>query len=181
MSFNVQDWYKALNEGDVVFSFKGDITSELITNVLEVIESKLDDTPERAKVRKKVYNVMVECLQNLFHHGIKDVTNENNSDKHFGIFVIKRIEFGYKLFSGNFVSNSRIQYLTDRLEQINSMSKEELKSLYKLILNNQEFSNKGGGGLGMIDIARKTESKFHYNFYKINDEFSFYNLNIDVE
>lgn len=180
MSFNVQDWYKIKSEGDVIISYKGEITSDLITNVLEVVESKLDETPEKSKIRKKVYNVLVESLQNLFHHGQGDVS-ENNMNIRFGVFIVTRIEFGYNVLTGNFVNNERVQFLTDRLNQINSLSKEELKSLYKMILNNQEFSFKGGGGLGMIDIARKTDSKLNYEFYKIDDKHTFYTLNINIE
>ena len=60
------------------------------------------------------------------------------------------------------------------------MTKDELKSLYKLILNNQEFSNKGGGGLGMIDMARKTGSKLDYAFFEIDDSNSFYTFDIEI-
>jgi hypothetical protein len=68
MSFNLQESFKKMNEGDVLLAYKGSITTELITNVLEVIESKLDDINTASAVRKKVYNVLVESLQNLFHH-----------------------------------------------------------------------------------------------------------------
>ncbi|GAB4290010.1 MAG: SiaB family protein kinase [Marinilabiliales bacterium] len=180
MSFDFREWYEKMSEGDVIISYQGEITSDLITNVLEVVESKLDDTPERSKIRKKVYNVLVECLQNLYHHSLGNVL-ENNINGKFGAFILSRIEFGYNIITGNFVKNERVQFLTDRINQINSLSKEELKSLYKMILNNQEFSEKGGGGLGMIDIARKTDSKLNYEFYKINDMFSFYTININIE
>ena len=68
MSFNIQDYYSELNEGEVLLAYKGSISSDLINNVLDAVESKLQDFNERSKVRKKVYNVLVESLQNLFHH-----------------------------------------------------------------------------------------------------------------
>ena len=42
------------------------------------------------------------------------------------------------------------------------------------------MSLKGGGGLGMIDIARKTGQKLEYDFLKVDDKFSFFTLNIKV-
>ncbi|MGE3825971.1 MAG: DUF6272 family protein, partial [Bacteroidia bacterium] len=65
-------------------------------------------------------------------------------------------------------------------ERINSMTSEELKTLYKEILNNDQLSSKGGGGLGMIDIARKTGEKLNFNFVEINNKYSFFSLNIKV-
>ena len=57
---------------------------------------------------------------------------------------------------------------------------DELKDYYKQILNNGEMSLKGGGGLGMIDIARKTGQKLGYNFEQIDEKVSFFSLNIRV-
>ena len=60
------------------------------------------------------------------------------------------------------------------------MSKEELKEFYKKTLNNGQMSKKGGGGLGMIDIARKTGEKLDYNFLEIDNKVSFFTLNIKI-
>lgn len=67
-----------------------------------------------------------------------------------------------------------------RLDEINKLSKEELKDYYKAVLNNGQMSAKGGGGLGMIDIARKTGQKLKYNFMPIDDMYSFFSLNIKI-
>ena len=73
-----------------------------------------------------------------------------------------------------------INGLRARLDEVNSLNKEELKEYYKRILNNGEMSMKGGGGLGMIDIARKTGEKLDYNFLEIDNKVSFFTLNIKV-
>ena len=62
MSFNVNDFYTQLTNSNVVLSFKGSITSEVINKTLEAIETKLAEINEDGKVRKKMYNVLVECL-----------------------------------------------------------------------------------------------------------------------
>ncbi len=67
-----------------------------------------------------------------------------------------------------------------RLDEVNSLDKEQLKEYYKKVLNNGEMSLKGGGGLGMIDIARKTGEKLEYNFLEIDNKVSFFTLNIKV-
>ena len=53
------------------------VTSELLTTILSIMESKMDAYEEKPKVKKKVFNVLVECLQNLYHHIDKDsITKE---------------------------------------------------------------------------------------------------------
>ena len=70
----IYDIYKKLEEKNVLLSFKGMITSELLTTILQIMESKMDHIDEKPKVKKKVFNILVECLQNLYHHIDKDET-----------------------------------------------------------------------------------------------------------
>ena len=68
MSFNLKEYYINLSKGDVILAYKGSITSELINDILEAVEKKLEEANEDSKLRKKIYNVLVESMQNLFHH-----------------------------------------------------------------------------------------------------------------
>lgn len=175
--FDLNTWFTKATKGNVIMTYQGEITAELITNVLSSLEDRLEQTNEDSKVKKKVYNVLVESLQNLYHH-IDEAPSDINLDKNFAIFVVSRYGEGYKINTGNFVRKSRVKMIKDRLDQINYLNKEELKSLYKMILNNEEFSPKGGGGLGMIDIARKSGNKLEYEFINYNQEYSFFSLSV---
>lgn len=181
MSFNLDDFYKQLTTGEVVLSFKGSITSEIINGILESIENKLAETNEEGKIRKKMYNVLVECLQNLYHH-IEDLPKEVTGldDRKFGLLVINKHDSGYKITTGNFVSSGRIKPLKDKIDKINSLTQDELKDMYKFILNHQKLTAKGGGGLGLVDIARKTGNKLEYGFQNISKDYYFFNLDIYV-
>lgn len=181
MGFNIEEWNNKFNDGNVILSYNGNITSELITNVLETVETKLNETEEKPKVTRKIYNVLVECLQNLYHH--LDTVQYNGTikgEEKFAMFSIKKDGGGYNVSTGNFVKNSKIQLLRDRIEQLNSMSSDQVKDLYKIVLNNEEYSDKGGGGLGMIDIVKRTQSKIEYSFDKLSDEYSFFYFNVNM-
>ena len=182
MSFDINEYFDQLNEGEVLLAYKGSITSDLISNVLEVVEEKLDDLSETSKIRKKVYNVLVESLQNLYHH-IDDLPDEVRGDLEpkFGVLVVARVESNvYKITTGNFVTSGKIKFLKDKIDKINSLSKEELKDMYKFILNHQKLSAKGGGGLGLVDIARKTGNKLDYKFESLTSEYYFFNLDVTI-
>jgi len=85
----------------------------------------------------------------------------------FGVLVIVREGEFYKVTTGNFVNAKRIKFLKEKIDKINSLTKDELKDMYKFILNHQKLSAKGGGGLGLVDIARKSGNKLEYEFYII--------------
>lgn len=181
MSFSINEYYSKLSQGDVLLAYKGSITSELINEVLEAVEEKLEKVNESGKTRKKLYNVLVESLQNLYHHiEVSHEGVEESLDPKFGVLVVERDNEQYKVITGNFILTNKIQFLKEKIDKINSMSKEELKDMYKFILNHQKISAKGGGGLGLVDIARKTGKSITYEFYQYNDKYSFFNLTIEV-
>lgn len=178
---DVFDIYDKMERNNILLSFKGEITSDLLTSILQIMENKMDNMQEEPKMKKKVYNVLVECLQNLYHHldDCADVVGINEKVRS-AIFMIGKLENKYSIFTGNYILNENIHGLKSRLDEVNSLTKEELKEYYKKVLNNGEMSLKGGGGLGMIDIARKTGEKLEYNFLDIDNKVSFFTLNIKV-
>jgi len=179
MMLDIYDFYDKMERNNILLSFKGDITSELLTSILQIMESKLENLQEEPKVKKKVYNVLVECLQNLYHH--MDEVDMVKSDKtRSAIFMIGKLESRYNVITGNYIRKENVELLSGRLEKINALTQDQLKEYYKKVLANGEMSAKGGGGLGMIDIARKTGQKLNYNFMPIDDQYAFFSLNIKI-
>lgn len=182
MSFDVNEYYSKLKEKGVLLSYLGSVTSDVINTVLENIERKFVEINEVTIVRKKVYNVLVESLQNLYHHaeelpeGFQNIADNNK----FGMLIVQKNETGYVIITGNFINSNRIKPLKDKIDKINSLSQDELKDMYKFILNHQKLTAKGGGGLGLVDIARKTGNKIDYSFQNVNKDFYFFNLDIFV-
>lgn len=179
--FDIYDFYEKMEDGKIILSFKGEITSDLLTSILKILESKLVNIGDEPKLRKKVYNVLVEVLQNIYHHN-DGVHAETKSDQKSAIFLVGRInQSDYRIITGNYILNNNVESFKSKLDKINSLSKEELKEFYLDILNNDEYSGKGGGGLGMIDIARKSGQQIGYSFQKVDEEFSFFSLIITVK
>lgn len=182
MSFDINAYFPKLNDQNVLLSYKGSITSDVINQLLESIENKLTEANVDIKVRKKIYNVLVESLQNLYHH-VEDLPvdfSEGSQENKFGVIYILQANNGYMISTGNFINSSRIKPLKDKIDKINSLTQDELKDMYKFILNHQKLTAKGGGGLGLVDIARKTGNKIEYAFHNFNNDYYFFNLDIHV-
>jgi len=179
---DIHDFYDKMDRNNILLSFKGDITAELLTSILQIIESKMDNMQEEPKLRKKVYIVLVELLQNLYHH-MDDPSLEEAAGEmaRTAIFMIGKENNHYNVITGNYIKNDRVPILKKKMDEINSLTPEEVKEHYKRTLNNGQISEKGGGGLGMIDIARRTGKPLFYDFAPINDAFSFFTLNVVIE
>lgn len=90
--------------------------------------------------------------------------------------MVSKGESEYNVTTGNVVTNDKVKVLSDILENINKLDKAGLKKLYKQQIREGRLSEKGGAGLGFIDIARKTGQKLIYSFLKIDEEKSFFVL-----
>ncbi|MDD2549033.1 MAG: SiaB family protein kinase [Bacteroidales bacterium] len=181
MSQFIDSCFEQMNQGEVIVAYKGEINAEVIADTLSLIEDKLVGTDIKNSIKKRLYNVLVEGLQNLYHH--VDMPKElikADWNSNFGIFTISYTEDGFRISTGNFVKNDKTPKIQEKIDNINSLSSEELKEFYKFVLNNQKFSKKGGGGLGLIDIARKTRNKLEYNFIKYNSEYDFFNFTTNI-
>lgn len=179
----IHDLYDSLERQRVMLSFKGSLTPELITALLGMIEQKMDIIESDAKTRKRVFNVVMECLQNLFHHNaVKEV--ENGQEAHLkdphGVVMIAHFEEGYSVVTGNFIAGKDVEKMKIHLDKINGLEPDGLRELYKETLTNGKFSANGGGGLGMIDIARKSGGKLEYGFVPYDEHNSFFSLNVNV-
>ena len=180
---NVYNLYRTMEEEHVILSFKGVVTAELLTSVLHIMESRMETMQEPPKMRKKVFNVLVECLQNLYHHvdEHKDLIDENDLEKRSALVMISKHEGGFMIRTGNYIDNSKAVELKVKLETINSMDKEELRQYYQDSLESSMISTKGTAGLGMIDIARKSGNKLDFEFLNVSKDNSFFCLNVKID
>ncbi|MGZ3920543.1 MAG: SiaB family protein kinase, partial [Bacteroidia bacterium] len=132
-------------------------------------ETNMNITEETSKTQKRVYFVMVESLQNITRH--QDI---NQAEENHAFFVVQNRAGEYNLTSANIVEDQKIKHLRTSLEKINSLNADELKDYYKYVLENTGLSDKGGAGLGLIEMARKSGNKLVYSFDKVDNNSSFF-------
>ncbi len=171
----VYEFYKSMKAHEITLVYEGEITHQITKAFTSLTESSMAKEAEAGTVQRKVFHVMVECLQNISKHA-DDFTTENYLFSGRGIFLVSKGDDEYSVTTGNAVDNDRIEELTDILQTINKMDKEELKQLYKIQMKEGRLSNKGGAGLGFIDIKRKTGKELEYHFLPISDDTSFFLL-----
>lgn len=172
--------YDSMERKNIMLSFKGDMSTDLLTSILQLIENKLDRFGESPKVKKRMFNILVECLQNLYHHIERPPLDAEGKEQPSVIVMIAKNMTGYAIITGNYILNNNAEQLKNRLEEINGMTADEVKQLYKSVLADGKMSDKGGGGLGMIDIARKSGEKIDFGFIPFDNGSSFFSLNVKV-
>ena len=117
-----------MDEENVILSFKGVVTADLLTSILQIMESRMESSNESPRVRKKVFNVLVECLQNLYHHA------DDYPDGRTALVMIAKEGNAFTVRTGNYIDNERAEDLKERLKIINTMDKEDILDLMAYLI-----------------------------------------------
>lgn len=174
---DIYSYYHKMQDEKVILYFKGEITNNLLTSILQLVDDKLE-RKESVRIKRKVFSILLECLQNIYnYHQQKDFSDEKSKS---AILVIKKSEEAYTISTGNYLKNEKVEKLKKKIEKVNRLNQEELKEFYKEVLSRQEPSETGGAGLGLIDMARKSGEKISYEFNDADTEKTFYTLEVKV-
>lgn len=177
----IYDLHKVMLKQSLLLVYEGEFNQEITKSVLAMAERNMDSFGEQRKVKTKVFNVMVESLQNIVKHS--ESYQEEIYGKNNAIFSLAKTDDYYFVLSGNPLYTSEVEKLRTRLDEINLMDADQLKEEYKRIIKSKppgKLSDKGGAGLGFIDMSRKSGNKIRFDFEKINDELSFFSLRMTI-
>ncbi|TGK15232.1 hypothetical protein EHO61_16245 [Leptospira fluminis] len=164
--------YKEADEYDLLVSFKGRLSQEVLTELGSLIRTSLS-----AEVKiKKIFAVFIELAQNMLHYSSERRTNEEMKEAGVGILAVRENSIGYQIASGNLVQNEKLDFLSERIQRINSMNKDELKSFYQQQLRAERPDDSKGSGVGLIDIARKSDGPLVFHFDTVDDNNSFFTI-----
>lgn len=168
----VRKFHLQMQEHNIMLCYRGKFSQSIAKSILAMTERKMEIDKTDMGVKRKVFNVMMECIQNIFK---TDVNIRND----YALFMIGSIDTQYIIFSGNIIEKQRTEFLTNKLNEINSLDKEKLKQLYQSVIT----SNTSGAlsedeleELGLIDIAKKSGNKLDFNFIDVSDSSSFFSL-----
>lgn len=170
MDFDLDKWVASKRGGDVLVEHVGDFSSALIDSILPTMERKLQESVKSENIRKRTFHIFVECAQNLYHHiaPANAVGKRYGTDK-VGAILLTKDDSGCRITTGNFISKDKSAELGELIGKINNLDEDQLRALYRDTVSNKGFSEKGGAGLGMIDMARKSKHKLNCQFIPIND------------
>jgi hypothetical protein len=176
----VHEFYKSMRTHDIGIVYEGKITHQITKAFIALTESDMAERQESEELKKLVFHVMVESLQNITKHGgITDQEKENEEGR--GIFLVSKNGNAYSVLTGNVTSNENANALKEVLNKVNSSSQDDLKQMYRdQIKKDRKLGKKGNAGLGFIDIARKTQNKIEYKTVYLSDETVFFIMLVKI-
>ncbi|SFE70426.1 hypothetical protein SAMN04488541_1005108 [Thermoflexibacter ruber] len=178
-NLDIQAYYKQMQSSSIVMSYKGAASNDLLTSLLSIAQTKLAETESKSAIKKRVFSILVEILQNIYHH--YEAVHGNSLHEDDAItFLLVKLDDTYTIITGNYVASKDVMMLKQRIDEVNSLTADELKEKYREQLNIGVVSPKGGAGLGIIDIARKSGNRLEYEFEEFDPHYSFFSLTVRI-
>ena len=169
---------RLMAENNIYLIWSGHLSPDVGKEVLSFTETKLVEEDLESNLRRRVFSVLVEILENVAKY-----SPGADAEEKFGmpVAMIRLVEDEYALTTGNLILNSDVDRFREKLDIINNYDKVGLKELFKKSISGQTIRTDSTGNMGLIDMARKSGSKLVYQFEKISDIYSYYTLTVKVE
>jgi hypothetical protein len=174
------EFFRLIEDDNLSLFYRGDFADEITIRLIDLSESHFKEGKEQMSIKKKVSFLMAECFQNVIRYG-EEITSDDYMQDQSGYFMTRNYNNKFYIASGNLVEQSKILLLREKIENINKLSKDELKHLYMKVLGKDEFTSKGGAGLGLIEMARKSGRKLEAEFEMMDKPLAYFYLQMIID
>jgi hypothetical protein len=161
---------------ETILDFKGDLTFSTIGRLLTLLKHKMVEKDIKIGIYKRILSVMIEALENIYKYSDQYYNNPDILKKFTPSFTLNRIDQKYVIKTTNPIKKIDIPVLREKIDLVNNKSPEDLRLLYRQTIMNGKFTEKGGAGLGLIEMAKITNNSIGYSFESISNDFSLYSL-----
>jgi len=169
-----------MKNAEVIIEFEGAISFDIMERLLSRLKAARQFNELRKPVRKRVYGTVVESIDNIFKYAVPEDSLVVDMQRP-PIVKVSEKEGKFIVTAGNLVKNSQIDGLKNKLNRVNEMDDEELKSLYEQVINKEATDQDRGAGLGLITMALRTDEKICYYFDPAGPGYTYFTMHITIK
>lgn len=157
-----------LENKNIKFCFAGPVTHSLMENIGETLRNKLATENHTTKTTLNVFGVFVEQIENIVRYSVEkeSISNESSQETElkYGIIMIGEDADKYYVIGGNKIECHKREKLENQLQLLSQMDKEALRKHYRQKRKEDPDSDSKGAGIGLIEIARKSDFPIEWDF-----------------
>jgi hypothetical protein len=172
--------YDALAGDRLSFLYSGLFHDEHTARLIALGEEYLEQEEGADKsVRSKLAFVMVEAYQNIIRHRAP-LSTELAQGKGRSMFLLRSGVAQHQISALNPVSGTDAEKLSEALERMDGLDLEQMKQVFLRSLKSEERSERGGAGLGLIEMARRSGHPLRHGFVDLDPEHQLFALQVLV-
>lgn len=171
-----------LNIEDItpLFIYSGVYTYHSVNAHLVTLKQYLESHVSTKNVKRNIYNILVECIENINRHGFEFKKDGEETSSNYGYVIFASEVDKYSIWVGNFVLTEDIEYVKKIIDEIAISSNVKLREMYRDKLSNNQLSLKQGMGIGILDVALRSREPIKFITKEFNETTSFFSLQIKV-
>lgn len=159
---HVKALFETLAKHQIIVSYQGAISNEMVMQMGEIIEQKQSLSGKM----KRLFSIFLELSQNIMRYSDeKGFVEDSKEPTGVGMVAVLEVEDRYLISAANLIAAERETFVKDQFDYLNTLSKDELKALFLQRRKEPAPEGSKGAGLGLIDITRKSSEKIEYMFW----------------
>lgn len=156
-------------DGIIFLTYGGFLTQTLISGMTEALEKEAEYYKLNMGVSSNIYTIFIELSQNVMNYS-KNKEKDSREIQSEGLIVVgKDDDLNYYIHSQNIITKSDKDKIEPKLEEINLLSKDEIKKRYRELRRSGKDSHGKGGGIGFYEIAKRSDT-ISFEFKVINED-----------
>ncbi len=168
-----------LESQGVIFLFTGPLSQSVLKDIVKnlKIEKDLLDTDETTL--RRLITVIIELTQNMMHYSVASQDYKKLNFKMAignGLLLLGRQNNNFFVTCGNKIHKNQVPIIRDKLSNLQKMTSEQLNEYYIEQLNRDPLNPDEIGGLGFIQMAKKTSKPIQFEFEPLDEDNQFISI-----
>lgn len=165
-----------MSANSVSMSYTGPFDGQVLAVLAKNIEYSLSDSPA---VNKKMFKIFLELAQNISYYSAEQEKNRRGEEAGVGTLTIQEFDDRYVFSTGNLVSIKQADHIIGKCERINNLGRKGLRE-YKRKQRKLPAGAKGGGNIGLIQVALTSGNPVNYKMLPADEESKFYVVAVTI-
>lgn len=176
-----EDLETILQKNGIVFlNYGGYLTQSLISSMTNALELEAESKDISMKISGHIFTIFIELSQNMMNYA-KSKQGYEKSLASKGLIVVgmEEDENKFYILSRNIIDADDKDVVEARLLEIEGLSKEELRELYRKRRKEGKEKHDKGAGIGLIEIAKRCD-EIEHSFQPVGDNQYFFTLKTSI-
>lgn len=165
----VRALYDTLSGDRLTFLYSGLFHDDHTARLITLGEEFLEHEGAEKSIRGKLAFIMVEAYQNIIRHRAP-LSPELEQGAGRSMFLLRSMAHQHEVSAVNPVTASDAASLSAELERLRTLDLQQMKQVFLRGLQSDARTERGGAGLGLIEMARRSGHELHHAFGQLDGE-----------
>jgi len=172
--------YKEFSDEKYSLIYLGDFSDDITNLLIGLSETFLTKNQDLSKLSKKASMLVAESFQNVVRHKILENDNFSHDICNKDFYQLSVTDDRVIISSANAIQAQYADKINSHIDHINSLDKASLRKLRQDVLKFGSLNDKGGAGLGLIEMVRKSGLPLKKAFIPFNNGYNLLLLGLEI-